>query len=188
MRLPNSFALRSDPLVVVYLLAIVAANLLAARFGPAVTVLNAFLFIGLDLSTRDQLHARWQGRRLWPRMLLLISSGGLLAFVLGGSGRIALASGVAFAVAGIADAAVYRALGDRPWPWRVNGSNLAGAIVDSLCFPLIAFGPPVLWSIILGQFVAKLAGGALWAVLLHHNLAGARLPDCGTSEYQGRTP
>lgn len=188
MRSLSSFVPRPDPLVPGYLLAIVAANLLASRFGPGVTVLNAFLFIGLDLSARDHLHARWQGRRLWPRMLLLISSGGLIAFVLGGSGRIALASGVAFTVAGIADAVVYRALGDRSWPWRVNGSNLAGAIVDSFCFPLIAFGPPVLWSVILGQLTAKFAGGALWAVLLHHNSAGARQPDCGTSERQGRTP
>jgi queuosine precursor transporter len=185
MRSRSFFIPRFDPLVAGYLLAIVAANLLASRFGAGVTVLNAFCFIGLDLSTRDQLHARWQGRRLWPRMLALISSGGLLAFVLGGSGRIALASGIAFAVAGIADAAVYRALDDCHWPWRVNGSNLAGAIVDSFCFPLIAFGPPVLWSVILGQFIAKIAGGALWAVLLHHNLAGARPPERGTSEQQG---
>lgn len=184
----SSFVPRPDPLVLGYLLAIVAANLFASRFGPGVTVFNAFLFIGLDLSTRDQLHARWQGRQLWARMVLLISSDGLLAFVLGGSGRIALASSIAFVAAGIADTAVYRALGDRSWPWRVNGSNLAGAVVDSLCFPLIAFGPPVLWSVILGQFVAKLAGGALWALLLHHSLAGARPPERGTSERQGRTP
>ena len=45
--------------VVLYLFAIVAANLLVARFGPSVTIINAFLFIGLDLTTRDGLHEAW---------------------------------------------------------------------------------------------------------------------------------
>ena len=43
-------------LIILYLSAIVAANLLAARYGPWATVLWAFLFIGLDLTTRDRLH------------------------------------------------------------------------------------------------------------------------------------
>lgn len=166
MRSPSSFVPRPDPLVVIYLLAIVAANLLAARFGPGVTVLNAFLFIGLDLSTRDQLHARWQGRRLWLRMLVLIASGGLLAFLLGGSGHIALASCLAFIATGSADALVYHALCRHTRLVRINGSNLAGAIVDSLLFPLLAFGWPLSWVIVLGHVLAKVAGGALWALVI----------------------
>lgn len=166
MHSPSSFVPRPDPLVVVYLLAIVAANLLTTRFGPGVTVVNAFLFIGLDLSTRDQLHAHWQGRRLWPRMLLLISAGGLLAFLLGGSGPIALTSCLAFIAAGSADTLVYRALGRHTRLIQINGSNLAGAIVDSLLFPLLAFGWPLNWSIVLGHILAKVAGGALWALVL----------------------
>lgn len=157
---------RPDPLVIGYLLAIVTANLLAARFGPVVTVLNAFCFIGLDLSTRDQLHARWQGRRLWPRMFLLIGSGGLLAFLLGGNERIALASCIAFIASGSADALVYHSLGHRTRLTRINGSNLAGAVVDSLLFPLLAFGWPLSWAIVLGHILAKVAGGAIWARVL----------------------
>lgn len=177
---PRSFVPRPDPLVMVYLLAIVAANLLAARFGPGVTVLNAFCFISLDLSTRDQLHARWQGRRLWLRMLLLIASGGLLAFLLGGSGPIALASCLAFIAAGSADALVYHALSNHAQLVRINGSNLAGAMVDSLLFPLLAFGWPLSGIIVLGHILAKVAGGALWAhVLTSGNRARQNL---GTSE------
>lgn len=160
---------RPDWLVLIYLLAIVAANLLAARFGPVVTVLNAFCFIGLDLSTRDQLHARWQGRHLWPRMLLLIGSGGLLAFLLGGSGNIALASCLAFIAAGSVDALVYRALNRHTRLVQINGSNLVGAVVDSLLFPLLAFGWPLSWPIVLGHILAKVVGGALWALLLTHS-------------------
>lgn len=47
-------------MILMYLAAIVAANLLVARFGPSVVVLNAFLFIGLDITTRDSLHDRWR--------------------------------------------------------------------------------------------------------------------------------
>lgn len=157
---------RPNWLVLVYLAAVVAANLLISYIGPAVAVLNAFLFIGLDLVARDRLHEQWQGHTFWPRMLLLIAGGGLISLGFGGSGRVALASCVAFVVAGVADTLAYRVLASQSWPWRVNGSNLVAAAVDSFLFPLIAFGWPLLWGIALGQFVAKVAGGALWALVL----------------------
>lgn len=159
MRLP-------DPMVVAYLAAAAVANILISRYGPSIAILNAFLFIGLDLSARDHLDARWQGRALWPRMLLLIGAGGLLSLLLGGSGRIALGSCIAFVLAGLTDSVMFRALHRCSWLQRVNRSNLAGAAVDSLCFPLLAFGWPVLWAVVLGQFVAKVAGGAAWSWLL----------------------
>ena len=154
-------------LVALYLAAIVLANVLVSRFGAPAAVVNAFLFIGLDLSTRDCLHAQWHGRGLWPRMLLLISTGGLLSLLLGGAARIALASCLAFILAGIADTVTYHTLRRQPWLWRVHGSNLAGATVDSLCFPILAFGWPLLWGVVLGQLIAKIAGSTLWAAILH---------------------
>lgn len=160
-------------LVLVYLAAIVAANVLVSRFGPSIAVLNALFFIGLDLSTRDLLHEQWQGHALWPRMLILIVAGGLLSLILGGTGRVALASCVAFIGAGVADAVTYRLLRSQPRHWSINGSNLVAAAVDSLCFPLLAFGWPLLWVVVLGQFVAKVMGGAIWARLLEHRVAGA---------------
>jgi queuosine precursor transporter len=159
-------------LVAVYLAAIVLANLLVSHYGPAASVLNAFLLIGLDLSARDRLHEQWRGRLLWPRMFTLIAVGGLLSLLLGGAGSIALASCLTFMLAGITDAATYHALRRLPWLPRANGSNLIAAAIDSLCFPLLAFGWPLLWSVVLGQFLAKLAGGALWSMLLgrwHHS-------------------
>lgn len=154
--------------VVIYLAAIAVANALVARYGPPIAIVNAFVFIGLDLSTRDQLHEHWSGQARWPRMLALISAGGLLSLLLGGSGRIALASSLAFILAGIADAISYQALARSSWLTRVNGSNLVAAAVDSLGFLLLAFGWPVPWSVALGQFGAKVLGGALWALVLKH--------------------
>lgn len=153
--------------VVLYLAAIVAANLLVAEFGPSVVILNAFLFIGLDLTTRDALHERWHGRHLWLKMAGLIAAGSLLSWFLNrDAGRIAMASFIAFAGAGLADTVVYHLLHGRARLLKVNGSNVVSAAVDSVLFPLIAFGWPPLLGIMAGQFVAKIAGGALWSMVL----------------------
>lgn len=153
-------------LIVLYLVAIVAANLSVAYFGPASTIVNAFLFIGLDLTTRDALHERWRGKHLWAKMLALIVVGSLLSWVLNrNAGPIALASFVAFAASGIADAAVYHILGERSRMLKVNGSNAVSSAVDSIVFPTLAFGG-LMWGIVAGQFVAKVAGGYLWSLVL----------------------
>jgi hypothetical protein len=154
-------------LIVVYLIAIVAANLLVAEFGPSVTILNAFLFIGLDITTRDALHEHWRERSLWRNMALLIGAGSLLSYALNASaGPIALASFVAFAAAGMADTLVYTALGRHARLVRVNGSNVVSAAADSAVFPALAFGLPLLWPIVLGQFAAKVVGGFIWSLIL----------------------
>ena len=49
-------AVSNTTIVGLYLVAIIAANLLVAKFGPAISIVNAFLFIGLDLTARDKLH------------------------------------------------------------------------------------------------------------------------------------
>jgi len=159
--------MRNLALIGLYLVAIVAANLLVATFGPAISVFNAFLFIGLDLTSRDQLHEAWRGRGLFGKMGMLIASGSLLSYaLLPATGRIAVASMAAFAVAGTVDALTYHLLRRRAYLLKVNGSNVLSAAVDSLIFPALAFGLPLLWLIVLGQFVAKVAGGFVWSVLL----------------------
>ena len=154
-------------LVGLYLAAIVAANLSVAALGPAVSVINAFLFIALDLSSRDRLHEVWHGQGLVWKMGGLIVAGSVLSWALNRSaGAIALASLAAFAASATVDALVYHLLRRRSWLVRANGSNLLSAAVDSLVFPILAFGWPPLWAIVIGQFVAKTIGGALWAALL----------------------
>lgn len=143
-------------LPLLYLAAVVAANLSVAHFGPASAPINAFLLIGATLTLRDRIHD--QSPRLVP---LLILAGALVSTAFG-VGRIALASAAAFALSEGADSLAYRQLRDRPWMRRANGSNIVGALVDSIAFPVLAFGGFPLW-IIAGQFVAKTAGGALWA-------------------------
>lgn len=160
-------------LVCVYLAAIVAANLSVNHWGPTASVYNAFLFIGLDLTCRDRLHDMWRGR-LVRNMALLILAGSALSYLVNrDTGRIALASCLAFGAAATVDAIVYWARRDRPWSDRSNESNVASAAVDSLVFPLVAFGTPLLWAIVFGQFTAKVAGGYLWSLVLR----GRRVAD-----------
>ena len=150
--------------VLIYVVAIAASNLSIAAFGPWVSPINAFVLIGLDLSLRDTLHDLWRGRWLWPRMLMLITSAGLLSYAVNpDAGLIALASLGSFVAAAVADAVVYQRLIHRPFWQRANASNAAGAAVDSVLFPSLAFGA---WlpAVVAFQFAAKVAGGALWSV------------------------
>jgi hypothetical protein len=149
-----------------YLFAIVLANLVTTAFGPTASVVNAFLFIGLDLTARDKLHEAWHGDSLFVKMAALIAVGSALSWVLNrDAGPIALASFVAFGAAAAVDTVVYQWLYKMPWRVKVNGSNIASAAVDSLVFPTLAFGG-VMWSITLGQFAAKLVGGFVWSLIL----------------------
>lgn len=150
----------------IYIAAIVAANLLVAAFGPVVTPINAFFLIGLDLALRDMLHVRWAGRGLAVRMLALIAISGAVSYAVNpATGSIALASMIAFVVANVVDAAVFAMLFRCTFVVRSNASNVAGALVDSILFPTIAFGT-MLPAIVAGQFAAKVAGGAIWAYLI----------------------
>lgn len=154
-------------MIVLYLLAIVLANLSVARFGPSVAVVNAFLFIGLDLTARDALHERWKHNHLTRNMAILIATGSILSWFLNrDAGRIALASFAAFALATSADTVIYSLLHHRVKFVRINGSNVVSAAVDSIAFPALAFGFPLLLGVMIGQFIAKVAGGFIWSVII----------------------
>ena len=147
--------------VIVYALAMTIANLSAATFGPAVWPINSFVLIGLDLALRDWLHVRLKA---W-QMGSLIAATGLLTYILNpAAGMIAIASAVAFTSAAVVDWSVFAKLRGS-WLFRANGSNVAGAAVDSLLFPTIAFGA-LMPHIVLAQFAAKIAGGAVCAWII----------------------
>lgn len=152
--------------VALYLAATILANLSSARFGPSASIVNALLFIGLDLTSRDKLHDAWHGRGLWWKMALLISAGSLLSWLINrNAGRIALASTLAFGIAGLCDTVIYHLLRARAKLVKVNGSNVVSALADSLVFPTVAFGA-FMPLIVLGQFAAKVGGGFVWSLVL----------------------
>lgn len=152
----------------IYALAMTMANLSVYTWGPWVSPINAFLFIGLDLALRDWLHTRL---KLWQMVALIGASGSLTWALNPAASHFAIASAVAFTTAAVVDWAVFLRL-PGSWLRRANGSNVAGAAVDSLVFPTLAFGV-LLPHIIALQFIAKVTGGAIWAWLIQRVLIGS---------------
>lgn len=158
--------------IALYLVAIVAANLIVTWLGAWITPITAFLFIGLDITARDRLHDAWSNKGIVWKMGVLIATGSILSWVLNrNAGQIALASFVAFAVSGAIDALVYQ-LVKADKLRRVNWSNLASAAVDSVLFPAIAFGWPPSMEIVYGQATAKIAGGLFWSLIITNQELG----------------
>lgn len=147
--------------IVIYAAAMTLANLSVAAFGPAISPVNAFVLIGLDLALRDWLHVRL---RAWQMLALIVAAGALTYLLNPAAGKIAVASSAAFTAAALVDWMTFARLRGS-WLMRANGSNVAGAAVDSLIFPTLAFGA-LMPHIVALQFVAKVAGGALWAWVL----------------------
>lgn len=160
--------------ILIYAAAMTLANLSVAMWGPWVSPINAFVLIGLDLTMRDWLHVRLRARQMGA----LIVCTGLLTYALNpAAGMIAVASSVAFTAAALVDWAAFARLRGS-WMRRANGSNVAAAAVDSLIFPTLAFGV-LLPHIVALQFVAKVAGGALWAIALARFKPTAAPPPSG---------
>ena len=109
--------------VVLYLAAIVLANILILLYNPDTVSMTwalvaetgiSFFLIGLDLSIRDKLHDYWQNRNLWPKMVTLIVSGSLITIFFNLEAlQIAFASCSAFLLAGLTDALIYQRLRKR---------------------------------------------------------------------------
>lgn len=154
--------------VFAYAAALISANLIVAALGPSVMPILAFLLIGFDLSMRDWLHMRIKP----TSMLALIAATGVVTYALNpAAGMIAVASAVAFSSAALVDWLTFANMRGS-WMIRSNGSNVAGAAVDSILFPAIAFGlAPGVVPIIAMQFAAKVAGGAVWAWVINRTLS-----------------
>ena len=151
-------------LVGVYLTAIISANLLVAHYGAWIVPITSFCLIGLNFTTRNMLHFLWS-KHLWLRMGLLIGAGSLLSWLINyDAGRVALASFAAFACAAAVDTFAHHVLRHKVFMVTVNGSNMWGAIVDSVIFISLAFGQ-FLWPIILIQIATKIGGGFAWSLV-----------------------
>jgi len=95
----------------------------------------------------------------------MIIGTGLLSYLVNpAAGMIALASGVAFTLAALADWATFNTVQGQ-WMKRNLAGNSVGALIDSIVFPTIAFGS-LMPLIVLAQFAAKVLGGSMWGYLL----------------------
>lgn len=164
--------------ILIYAAAMTVANLLlagsVATWGRGaiaiVSPLNSFFLIGLDLALRDWLHV--QLSRI--EMLALIAATGVLTYLLNpAAAHIAVASACAFTAAALVDWTAFAKLRGHSWLVRSNGSNVAGAAVDSLVFPTLAFGA-LMPQVVALQFIAKVGGGAVWAYVLRKRVGASQ--------------
>ncbi|TDR30520.1 VUT family protein [Hydromonas duriensis] len=155
---------------VLYLLTVVFANLAFAFFMQGddmhqlliIDGVICFFMIGFDMAIRDKLHDAWEHTGLFWKMPTLILLGSVISFLINrNAGQVALASFAAFASAGMVDFLVYHVLREHSHWQRVNGSNILSAAVDSLVFPLIAFGLPMQWLFFSVEFLTKVLGGVV---------------------------
>jgi uncharacterized PurR-regulated membrane protein YhhQ (DUF165 family) len=155
-------------LVLLYLAAIVAANLITTHYAklghPEVSVYTAFAAVAFDLVARDALHDWYEGKRRVLLLAGLVLAGSLLSYLANpDSVEIAKWSALAFGAAMVADSIVYQLVHRLEWARRSNLSNIAGGAVDSAVF-CAGLGFP--FVVAFGQFTAKVAGGVLFVLLL----------------------
>lgn len=147
--------------ILAYAFAMTVANLLIVKFGVWMSPVNSFFLIGLTLVLRDWLHIRLKA---WQMALLITASGAITYSLNPAAAQIAIASSLAFTLAALVDWVIFvKAKGT--WFRRSNVSNVAGAAVDSVAFPTIAFGV-LMPEIVLAQFAAKIVGGYIWSLAL----------------------
>ena len=117
---------------------------------------SGVLAIGAALVLRDGVHEAFGLRGAMAAIL----AGSALSWFIAPS--LAIASGVAFLLAETADLLVYAPLRRRALGWAVLLSGIAGAVIDSAVFLLLAFGS---LDFLAGQVVGK-AWASLAAVPL----------------------
>lgn len=147
-----------------YLLAISSANILVSVYGINILPFTALVLIPFDMTARNVLHEIWSGQLLVLKMGLLVFIGSLLSFATGGSDlAICVASFISFASAALVDSVIYQSLIQKMPMIKMNTSNGAAAITDSIVFPLIAFGF-ISIPIMVAQSIMKFTGGFIWSL------------------------
>lgn len=158
-------------LVAVFIASVVLANILTTQYGfvPVgfgLTATAGTYVAGLTLALRDGIQdtlGKWV-------VIAAILAGAALSFLMSAP-FIALASVVAFMVSEIADYAVYTPIrqrarfGDRKWALAVGASTVVGAVVDTVLFLGIAFGPAAILPALPGQLVGKLWAAVAFVLL-----------------------
>lgn len=150
---------------VLFLAAIVAANLVITKYGQSAVLYVGASFVAFVFVMRDRLHDSFETHRV-PKMAALILSGAAISYLMNADAeKIAVASGAAFLVGETLDWITYHSLRRREWLERSNVSNVVGAIADTIVFMALAFDTvPV--ALAFGQASCKIAGGFILSLAL----------------------
>lgn len=152
--------------IAIYLLSIVLANVITARFAPMELGLFIIpygtLFIGLTLVMRDMVQNRFGRLNTYLLIVGALILSAISSFLLGDQLWVVFASAISFVISETADTEIYTRF-KLPFVRRVFYSGVVAGFLDSALFVIIGIGPLglkfVSWEFvpyaILGQWVAK---------------------------------
>ncbi|ATP42275.1 hypothetical protein CSE16_20910 [Solibacillus sp. R5-41] len=168
--------------VLFYLLSIVIANVVTARFAPLefgmFIVPMGTLFVGATFIFRDLVQNKYGRAKTYIFIFLALLLSGVVSFSLGDTLMIVAASAISFVIAETADTEIYTRL-KLPMVWRVFYSGIVGGLLDSVIFVIVGLSPLgagfIPWeavpAAIVGQVVVKTVIQLLGALILKQGLA-----------------
>jgi queuosine precursor transporter len=164
--------------IIMYLIAIIAANVITAAYAPLIMgpfiVPMGTLLIGATFIFRDLVQNKYGRGKTYLFIVIALILSALVSFLLGDTLLIVLASALSFAVAETTDTEIYTRL-KLPMAWRVFYSGLVGGLLDSVIFVIIGLSPLganfLPWEAvpfaILGQVIVKTIIQGMGAFILN---------------------
>lgn len=152
--------------IAIYLLSIILANVITARFAPfelgPLIIPYGTLFIGLTLVMRDMVQNKFGRFRAYLLIGVALILSALTSFLLGDALWVVFASTLSFIISETADTEIYTRF-KFPFVKRVFYSGVVSGFLDSSLFVIVGISPLGLnfvpWEsvpyAILGQWVAK---------------------------------
>lgn len=164
--------------ILLYLIAIVTANVVTASFAPlsigVFIVPMGTLFIGATFILRDLVQNAFGRKKTYLAIGIALAMSAIVSYILGDTLLIVLASAISFVISETTDTEIYSRL-KLPMAWRVFYSGLVGGFLDSAIFVIIGLSPLganfLPWEAvpfaILGQVIVKTVIQSLGAMVLH---------------------
>ncbi|WP_298468716.1 VUT family protein [Psychrobacillus sp. FSL K6-4046] len=168
--------------ILFYLLSIVIANVVTARFAPLefgmFIVPMGTLFVGATFIFRDLVQNKYGRAKTYLFIFLALLLSGTASFALGDTLMIVAASALSFVIAETADTEIYTRL-KLPMAWRVFYSGIVGGLLDSVVFVIVGLSPLgagfIPWeavpAAIVGQVIVKTVIQMIGALILNQGLA-----------------
>jgi len=152
--------------ILIYLLSIVLANVITAKFAPLdlglFIIPYGTLFIGLTLVMRDMVQNKYGRMKTYMWIVAALVLSAITSHLLGDALWVVFASTLSFIISETADTEIYTRF-KLPFVKRVMYSGVVAGFLDSSVFVIVGIGPLglgyVSWALvpyaILGQWVAK---------------------------------
>lgn len=164
--------------IFLYLISIVIANVVTARFAPLnfgmFIVPMGTLFVGATFIFRDLVQNKYGRKKTYFFIFTALILSALVSYLLGDTLMIVAASALSFLVAETADTEIYTRL-KVSFAWRVFISGVVGGLLDSSIFIILGLSPlgagflpwEAVPAAILGQMLVKTIVQLIGALILN---------------------